>query len=91
MTRLLWYPHGGNGVSFLNEKVDYDYNDYDSVGLMNLNIIAAVQANHNPYGGKPTSFCWWRWTDSRRYCYDTVKMWCTDLLHNNTLIVSNVE
>jgi len=32
--------HGGNGVSFLQENVDYDYNDYDSIGLMNLNIIA---------------------------------------------------
>lgn len=33
--------HGGNGVSFLTEKVDYNYADYDSVGLMNLNIIVA--------------------------------------------------
>ena len=32
--------HGGNGVSFLQEKVDYNYADYDSIGLMNLNIIA---------------------------------------------------
>lgn len=32
--------HGGNGVSFLQEEVDYNYADYDSVGLMNLNIIA---------------------------------------------------
>lgn len=33
--------HGGNGVSFLTEEVDYNYADYDSVGLMNLNIIVA--------------------------------------------------
>jgi hypothetical protein len=32
--------HGGNGVSFLQENVDYDYRDYELVGLMNLNIIA---------------------------------------------------
>ena len=32
--------HGGNGVSFLQEQVDYNYAEYDSVGLMNLNIIA---------------------------------------------------
>lgn len=32
--------HGGNGVSFLQEQVDYNYSEYDSVGLMNLNIIA---------------------------------------------------
>ena len=31
--------HGGNGVSFLQENVDYDYAEYDSIGLMNLNII----------------------------------------------------
>ena len=54
--KVVMVSHGGNGVSFLNEKVDYDYNKYDSVGLMNLNIIVAVGANHNPYGGKKTSF-----------------------------------
>jgi len=32
--------HGGNGVSFLQEEVTYDYSAYDSIGLMNLNIIA---------------------------------------------------
>lgn len=32
--------HGGNGVSFLQEEVDYNYAEYDSIGLMNLNIIA---------------------------------------------------
>jgi hypothetical protein len=31
--------HGGNGVSFLQEEVKYDYAAYDSIGLMNLNII----------------------------------------------------
>lgn len=31
--------HGGNGVSFLQENVDYNYAEYDSIGLMNLNII----------------------------------------------------
>lgn len=32
--------HGGNGVSFLQERVDYNYAEYTSIGLMNLNIIA---------------------------------------------------
>ena len=32
--------HGGNGVSFLQEEVDYNYAEYESIGLMNLNIIA---------------------------------------------------
>ena len=36
--------HGGNGVSFLADKVDYNYDDYESIGLMNLNIIAAIRA-----------------------------------------------
>ena len=33
--KTIMVSHGGNGVSFLNEKVDYNYADYDSVGLMN--------------------------------------------------------
>lgn len=32
--------HGGNGVSFLQEEVDYNYADYESIALMNLNIIS---------------------------------------------------
>ena len=35
--------HGGNGVSFLQENVDYNYSEYESIGLMNLNIIAAIR------------------------------------------------
>jgi len=38
--KTVMVSHGGNGVSFLQEDVDYDYRDYESVGLMNLNIIA---------------------------------------------------
>ena len=38
--KIIMVSNGGNGVSFLQENVDYDYNDYDSIGLMNLNIIA---------------------------------------------------
>lgn len=36
---MIMVSNGGNGVSFLQEPVDYNYNDYDSVALMNLNII----------------------------------------------------
>ena len=54
--KVVMVSHGGNGVSFLNEKVDYNYNEYDSVGLMNLNIIVASRKGHNPYGGQKTSF-----------------------------------
>ena len=42
--------HGGNGVAFLQENVDYNYADYDSVGLMNLNIIAGIRKDYD--GGK---------------------------------------
>ena len=38
--KTVMVSHGGNGVAFLQENVDYNYADYDSVGLMNLNIIA---------------------------------------------------
>ena len=37
---VIMVSHGGNGVSFLQEEVDYDYRQYESIGLMNLNIIA---------------------------------------------------
>lgn len=38
--KTLMVSHGGNGVSFLQEEVDYNYAEYESIGLMNLNIIA---------------------------------------------------
>ena len=37
--KTVMVSHGGNAVSFLQENVDYDYSDYESIGLMNLNII----------------------------------------------------
>ena len=38
--KVIMVSHGGNGVSFLQEQVDYNYAEYESIGLMNLNIIA---------------------------------------------------
>ncbi len=46
--RTIMVSKGGNGVSFLQEKVDYNYAEYDSVGLMNLNIIAALRSGIDP-------------------------------------------
>lgn len=43
--KTVMVSHGGNGVSFLQEDVDYDYRGYESVGLMNLNIIAGRRAD----------------------------------------------
>ena len=54
--KVVMVSHGGNGVSFLNANVDYNYNEYDSVGLMNLNIIVAARNDHNTYGGQKTAF-----------------------------------
>jgi len=54
--KTIMVSNGGNGISFLNEKVDYNYKDYDSIGLMNLNIITAVFGDHDPYGDTATSF-----------------------------------
>ena len=45
--------HGGNGVAFLQENVKYNYADYESVGLMNLNIISAKLKNSDM---KPIKF-----------------------------------
>ena len=45
---VIMVSNGGNGISFLNEAVDYNYKDYDSIGLMNLNIITAVFGDHDP-------------------------------------------
>ena len=40
--KTVMVSHGGNGVSFLQENVDYNYADYTSIGLMNLDIIAGI-------------------------------------------------
>jgi hypothetical protein len=45
--KTIMVSHGGNGVAFLQENVDYDYRKYDSVGMMNLNIIAAKRKDSN--------------------------------------------
>jgi hypothetical protein len=39
--KTIMVSHGGNGVSFLIEKVEYNYNDYRPIGAMNLDIIIA--------------------------------------------------
>ena len=45
--------HGGNGVSFLTEEVKYNYADYDSIGLMKLNILVAKRKDSDM---KPVKF-----------------------------------
>ena len=45
--KTVMVSHGGNGVSFLQESVDYNYADYESIGLMNLNIIAGKRIGND--------------------------------------------
>jgi len=37
--KTIMVSHGGNGISYLVDRVDYDYKHYDSIGMQNLNII----------------------------------------------------
>jgi hypothetical protein len=37
--KTIMVSHGGNGVSYLVDKIDYDYKHYDSIGMTNLNIV----------------------------------------------------
>lgn len=37
--KTIMVSHGGNGVGYLVDRIDYDYKYYDSIGMMNLNII----------------------------------------------------
>lgn len=46
--KTVMVSHGGNGVSFIQEKVDYDYAYYDCIGLQSLNIIMAVREGVDP-------------------------------------------
>ena len=49
---VIMVSHGGNGVAFLQETVDYNYADYTSIGMMNLNIIAGKNRGIDlDYGG----------------------------------------
>jgi hypothetical protein len=46
--KTIMVSHGGNGVSYLVDKIDYDYKHYDSVGMMNLNIVLGRKESMNP-------------------------------------------
>jgi hypothetical protein len=45
--KTVMVSHGGNGVSFLQEEVDYNYSDYESIGLMNLDIITGIRKDYS--------------------------------------------
>ncbi len=46
--KVIMVSHGGNGISYLVDRVDYDYHSYDSIGMMNLNIVVGRQQNLAP-------------------------------------------
>lgn len=41
--KTIMVAHGGNGVSFLLDKVDYNYFEYDLIGSMNNDIVLGKQ------------------------------------------------
>ena len=43
--------HGGNGISYVQENVKYDYTKYDSICHQNLNIIVAKRTGVNEDNG----------------------------------------
>lgn len=46
--KTIMVGHGGNGVSFLLDRVDYDYRQYDSIGMMNLDIVVGKHRSADP-------------------------------------------
>lgn len=50
--KVVMVSHGGNGVSYLVDEVDYDYYQYDPIGMMNLTIINGHRNEIDPYNDK---------------------------------------
>jgi hypothetical protein len=50
--KTIMVSHGGNGIGYLVDKVDYDYKYYDSIGMMNLNIVVGKKKGSEMQGQK---------------------------------------
>ena len=50
--KTIMVSHGGNGIGYLVDRVDYDYKYYDSIGMMNLNIVVGRKRGEDPIDGK---------------------------------------
>ncbi len=50
--KTIMVSHGGNGIGYLVDRVDYDYKYYDSIGMMNLNIVVGNKKGENPTDGR---------------------------------------
>ena len=53
--KTILVSHGGNGISYLVEPVEYNYLDWESIGQMNLNIIVGARKNADVLNG-PIAF-----------------------------------
>ena len=49
--KTILVSHGGNGISYLVEPVDYNYLDWESIGQMNLNIIVGARKTADVLNG----------------------------------------
>ena len=47
--KTVMVAHGGNAESFLYQKVDYDYKNYDPIGLQNLTIMVGRRTDSDVY------------------------------------------
>lgn len=47
--KTVMVAHGGNAESFLLEKVEYRYKDWDPIGLTNLSIVVGHRSDIDPY------------------------------------------
>lgn len=47
--KAIMVAHGGNAESFLLEKVDYKYGDWEPIGLMNLSIVVGHRKDSDVY------------------------------------------
>lgn len=50
--KTVMISHGGNGESYLVDPVDYDYYQYDAIGMMNLTTINGHRTDFDPYTGE---------------------------------------
>lgn len=47
--KVIMVAHGGNAESFLTDKVDYNYDLYEPIALVNLNIVVSHAKGMDPY------------------------------------------
>ena len=48
---IIMVSHGGNGVSYLLDKIDYNYFDYELMGSMNNDIVLGKQEGKDEKSG----------------------------------------